>query len=852
MNPLSIFTLVILFITRCRFPKNESIADVVRRRYGSPVLKQLRNLEKLDFKIKKILLDISFLETCIRENIIPSFLNFKLPNKSLRNSDTYLHCQNTLLNAELLGKKNRLAELKTEFNSAKNVIHSNVSHLDVYYIVHLFTSSNDKTITKIKEVQNLKLTQLVGQQKGHNAEDVIFNYSSYVLSDTETSLLCKGLNYALPPKKLKYEEYLLPFELLFRSVRNDKDIRREDLIHLRSKLCNTANSSFRAYNKKDHRFENLSKEEYDAFLKLASNEDIVIQKADKGNTVVIVDKNIYIEKMEAILSDTSKFAKVKFGHELNKELRHILDMEDEIRTTLNTLHDSNYLSKEDYDQLWPVGSRPGVLYGLCKVHKKVVGKSPPFRQILSAIGTCTYNIAKFFVPILKPYTFNEYTLKDSFTFAEEIQKQDPSLYMTSFDVESLFTNIPLDETTNICLDILYNKKRKLKGLLKRHCKELLCHATKKSCFIFNNTYYKQVDGMSMGSPLGPTYANIFLCFHEKNWLNNCPAEFKPVYYRRYVDDVIVLFKDKSHVPLFHNYLNQQHPNMKFTCEEEKDKQLSFLDILIKRDNNKFSTSLYRKETFSGVYSNFHSFMSSSYKEGLIFTLLHRIFVITSSYQILHEEICKLKTILLKNAFPLFVIDRCILKFFDKIFTKPKPNKSTSETPKKEVLCCLPFLGKASLDLKKSVKNIFKSCAPSISVKFVFSSKFRISTKFSFKDKIPLDLKSHVLYRFTCAQCNLSYIGETTRHFLVRSCEHLAKSYRTNKNTKPDTTNTTSVTTHCHLNEKHKNELSSIKIIGSENNPYYLKIKESLLIHMHNPIINKDIMSVPLYLFNKLP
>ena len=332
---------------------------------------------------------------------------------------------------------------------------------------------------------------------------------------------------------------------------------------------------------------------------------------------------------------------------------------DEIRATLKTIHDSNYLSKEDYDQLWPVGSRPGILYGLCKVHKKVVGKSPPFRQILSAIGTCTYNIAKFFVPILKPYTSNEYTLKDSFSFAEEIQKQDPSLHMASFDVESLFTNIPLDETTNICLDLLYKKKRKIKGFLKRHCKELLSHATKKSCFIFNKTYYKQVDGMSMGSPLGPTYANIFLCFHERNWLDNCPAEFKPVYYRRYVDDVIVLFKDKSHVPLFHNYLNQQHPNMKFTCEEEKDKQLSFLDILIKRDNNKFSTSLYRKETFSGVYSNFHSFMSSSYKKGLIFTLLHRIFVITSSYEILHEEICKLKNILLKNAFPLFLIDQCV-------------------------------------------------------------------------------------------------------------------------------------------------------------------------------------------------
>lgn len=82
------------------------------------------------------------------------------------------------------------------------------------------------------------------------------------------------------------------------------------------------------------------------------------------------------------------------------------------------------------------------MYGLCKVHKKVVEKSPPFRQILSAIGTCSYNIAKFFVPILKDHSSTEYTLKDSFTFAEEIRNQNPSLYMTSFDVESLFTNIP--------------------------------------------------------------------------------------------------------------------------------------------------------------------------------------------------------------------------------------------------------------------------------------------------------------------------------------------------------------------------------------------------------------------------
>ena len=850
MNGLRIFTLVFLFITRCRFPRDKSIADVVRTRYGNGVLKKLRKLEKLDFKIKKIMLDISFLEACISNNIIPSFLNFKMPNRSLRYSDTYMQCQRTLLNTELLSKQNKLSELKTELSSVSNSIKSNVSFFDAYYAIHLFTSSNDKLISKIKNVQNLKLTQLTAHQHGHDPDDVIYNYSSYILNDIEKSVLTKGLNYALPPKKLKYENYILPFELLYRSVKDDTTIRRQDLMHLRSKLCSTANTSYRAYNKKDHRFENLTPEEYEAFLNLASNDDIIIQKADKGNNVVIVDKSTYIEKMEEILSDHTKFSKIQFGHELNKELRHILDMEEEIRETLNNLKDSNYLSYEDYDRLWPVGSRPGILYGLCKIHKNTIGRSPPFRPILSAIGTCTYNIAKFFVPLLKNFTSNEYTITDSFTFAEDITKQDPSLYMTSFDVESLFTNIPLDETTNICLDLLYNNKRKIKGLLRKHCHQLLSYATKKSCFIFNNTYYQQTEGMSMGSPLGPTYANVFLCHHEKEWLNNCPPEFKPAYYRRYVDDIIVLFRDKSHIPLFHNYLNQQHPNMKFTCEEEKDNQLSFLDINIKRDTNNFSTSLHRKTTFSGVYTNFDSFISSSYKEGLLLTLLHRAYVISSNYHILHEEICKLKDIWLKNAYPIFLIDKCILRFFDKNFTKSKQNNQ--DPSKREVLLCLPYLGKFSNDLKTSLKKLFKDCAPKIKLKFVFSSKTRLANSFHFKDQIPYALKSHILYQFSCSQCNLRYIGETTRHFLVRSCEHLALSYRTNKNTNPNTTTATAVTKHCHTQEKHNNDHSSMKILGTENNPFYLKIKESLLIHKINPAINRDNESIPLYLFNKLP
>ena len=117
----------------------------------------------------------------------------------------------------------------------------------------------------------------------------------------------------------------------------------------------------------------------------------------------------------------------------------------------------------------------------------------------------------------------------------------------------------------------------------------------------------------MGSPLGPTLANVFLCYHEKIWLQNCPSEFKPVIYRSYVDDTFLLFHSKYHIEKFRNHLNRQHKNIKFTFETENENSIAFLDIKITRDNNKFMTSVYRKPTFSGLFTNFESFTPKSYK-----------------------------------------------------------------------------------------------------------------------------------------------------------------------------------------------------------------------------------------------
>ena len=136
--------------------------------------------------------------------------------------------------------------------------------------------------------------------------------------------------------------------------------------------------------------------------------------------------------------------------------------------------------------------------------------------------------------------------------------------MGSLDVDSLFTNILLEETIGICTNELFKKSETVEGLNKTEFKELLPLATKDSHFIFNGTLYKQIDGVAMGFPLVPTITNDFLVYHEKNWLEHCPLEYRPLYYQRYVADICVLFNSPEHLKRFHSYLNSCHLDISFT------------------------------------------------------------------------------------------------------------------------------------------------------------------------------------------------------------------------------------------------------------------------------------------------
>ena len=276
-------------------------------------------------------------------------------------------------------------------------------------------------------------------------------------------------------------------------------------------------------------------------------------------------------RVKDLLSDASKFkvASIKTG----KEIRHMINVRIAYKEVLDDLLRKGKISQQTFWKLDHIGCKPEVLYGLSKVHKSLVNGLPKLRPILSAIGTASYNLSKFLIPILSCLVNGPYTIVNSFSINKEVQQQDPNFVMGSLDVDAFFTSIPLDETINICLSQLFTGKVFINSLYKKYIKILLELACKDTLFLFDGVLYHQIDGVTMGSPLGPTLANSFMNFHEQKWLEDCPPEIKLKYYRRYVDNTVVLCNSSEQLEKFKEYLNSKHPNINFTSEIEKDKKI---------------------------------------------------------------------------------------------------------------------------------------------------------------------------------------------------------------------------------------------------------------------------------------
>ena len=382
----------------------------------------------------------------------------------------------------------------------------------------------------------------------------------------------------------------------------------------------------------------------------------------------------------------------------------------------------------------------------------------------------------------------------------------------------------MDDTLDLAVKLIFEKNPNLK-ILPSGLKELFQFSTSKNNFLFQGVIYDQIDGISMGSPLAPTLANLFMGYNEKIWIDEYTGS-KPYVYKRFVDDIFAVFENEKEALEFFTYINSKHQNIKFTMDKSENGKLPFLDILI-FENNPVKTSVYHKDTFTGLYLNFKSFAPFQYKKRLVGTLLDRTYKINSSWVGFDIDVKELFKFLIKNLYPSVLLDKILKDFLDRKMEQNVENSSSQTEQESFTYLTLPFLGDISKNVQRKIKSLCKKyCKDDFKLNLVFSTT-KTRSYFSTKDAIPECFRSSLVYRFDCARCNSCYVGRTRVHFDERRKQHLETDLQSG------------VYKHLQRNPlcKSANGIDSFSVIDFAKNDFDLSLKEAMHIKWVKPDLN---------------
>ena len=373
--------------------------------------------------------------------------------------------------------------------------------------------------------------------------------------------------------------------------------------------------------------------------------------------------------------------------------------------------------------------------------------------------------------------------------------------------------------------------------------ELMGIATNSVSFSFNETMFRQIEDVSMGSPQGPILANIFVGFHERRQFDKFP---KPFTYLRYVDDTFISFKSRSDALKFFDTLNRLHSSLSFTMEEESNGQLPFLDVLVERGDSSFLTSVYRKPTFTGLYLNWHSFAPKSRKLNLIRCISYRALNICSECKI-DNELRAIKDILIDNGYPEDVIDSNI-KY---TVTKSMDTNKVFGPLKCPVYFRLPWVSFDTEYIANKIASSVYHCYNAVNLRPIFTSRPAFNS--TNKDKLPIFKQSNLIHKFTC-RCNSTYIGMTYQRLEVRVRQHIPRYLLSGRLTSGHSQAMDSAVGE-HLltinNCRTRYEDDCFSVLHRARNKFHFKFLEAIYISMNRPSLCWQLNNHTLNIFGEL-
>ena len=563
------------------------------------------------------------------------------------------------------------------------------------------------------------------------------------------------------PKTIPTLDFITPIENLTKSTITTEDgntKRGGPLEHVRDIICPQVTKII----KESKINPNLSTEHQKAMKSiqtLVKERKLRVTKADKGSKTVVMETTKYEEKCTSMLANRNTYKKqawpkmYTFRKELYQELKEATDI--------------GKVSENEMFYLLPTVDKvnQSYFYGLPKIHKKCGKCVPkcvdciPLRPVVSIYGSVNHKLSKYLAKVLSPLVgMTPYHLKDSSQLVNDLSQLSidwNAVTLASFDVESLFTNVDVDKAITILAQKMdQNTKWMTKTRMsKERVLKLSQMCIKSNHFVFQKQNYSQTFGLAMGSPLSPLLANLFMEELEEKAQNQCQNSI--LFYRRYVDDCLVIAKTPEDLHSILAVFNRIDPNgrIRLTIEDEIDGKLPFLDCLLNRENGTLQLSVYRKPTNSGRVVHFQSAQPTSQKAGIIDSLARRCHQISSTQEVLLKEKLYLRNSFTACGFP----EKFIEKHLD-------PIRAARKREKPKIMTVIPYIRGISEKIKGFLKQFGAH---------VFFKKHRTIGQIICKNS-PLYTKEeqkNLVYEIPCNDCDSCYVGMTQRKVGVRMKEH---------------------------------------------------------------------------------
>ena len=316
--------------------------------------------------------------------------------------------------------------------------------------------------------------------------------------------------------------------------------------------------------------------------------------------------------------------------------------------------------------------------------------------------------------------------------------------------------------------MLYSGKYELPPVDKETFVELLTLSTCNVLMSTHDGFYRQVDGLAMGSSPAPLLANGWL--HKFDPIIRDDAKL----FARYMDDVVRSIRNWA-IPDKLKEINTLHKKLKFTHELEVDQKLPVLDLMLMREDRRISSMWYQKPTDTGLIVNYHALAPKRYKRSVVSGFVHRIYRACSNWKLIHKSLERACKILEGNQYPPQFYEPIFRQALMKIISAEDEEDEATEVsggaeeevtsmPKK--LIFLQYRGKVTENFCRDLQKVNAPARPVLTLR-----KLK-TTLPSLKCRVDHSVRSHVIYRITCPRCASRYVGWTSQHIIRRFQKHM--------------------------------------------------------------------------------